>query len=93
MASPVRQFARNGVVTLDISIGHAEAAAARPPIHHDPFDRLLIAPAGLRDLVLITAEATITRYDVALFPARWRRQARPSVSLAHGMAFPDRSSQ
>jgi PIN domain nuclease of toxin-antitoxin system len=38
--------------------------AALPPIHDDPFDRLLVAQAQLEGLPIITADPAIGRYDV-----------------------------
>ena len=36
-----------------------------PMIHRDPFDRLLIATAICEQMILITADANIARYDVS----------------------------
>jgi PIN domain nuclease of toxin-antitoxin system len=36
-----------------------------PPHHKDPFDRLLIAQARQQNLVLVTQDQAIQRYDVA----------------------------
>jgi PIN domain nuclease of toxin-antitoxin system len=33
-----------------------------PPIHQDPFDRVLIAQASLEDLLLVTTDQQIPRY-------------------------------
>lgn len=68
--SPSQAIARNGFLALPISAEHAEAAAALPPIHQDPFDRILIAQAMLRGLVLATADAAIKRYAVSQLSAR-----------------------
>jgi PIN domain nuclease of toxin-antitoxin system len=68
--SPTQAIVRNGFLVLPISGDHAEAAAALPPIHQDPFDRLLIAQALLRGLVLVTADAAIRRYAVPQLSAR-----------------------
>ncbi len=38
-------------------------AAGQKPIHHDPFDRILIAQAKSDSMVLLTADALISRYD------------------------------
>jgi PIN domain nuclease of toxin-antitoxin system len=59
-----------GIGLLDISPEDAEAAAALPKIHADPFDRMLVAQAARRDLVLVTADAMILDYPVAVLPAR-----------------------
>jgi PIN domain nuclease of toxin-antitoxin system len=41
---------------------HAVAVARLPPIHKDPFDRLLIAQSIVEGIVLLTADAQIARY-------------------------------
>ncbi len=33
-------------------------------LHRDPFDRLLVAQAQTENLVMVTGDADITRYDV-----------------------------
>jgi PIN domain nuclease of toxin-antitoxin system len=38
------------------------AVDSLPPIHKDPFDRLLIAQAIVEGITLLTADATIARY-------------------------------
>ena len=40
----------------------AIASTRLPPIHLDPFDRLLIALAQERSLILVTPDATISKY-------------------------------
>lgn len=37
-----------------------------PPLHHDPFDRLLICQAIAHGLTLVTPDDQITRYPVAM---------------------------
>jgi PIN domain nuclease of toxin-antitoxin system len=68
--SPSHAVTRNGFLHLPISGAHAEAAAALPPIHQDPFDRVLIAQALQRGLVLATADMAIKRYSVPQLSAR-----------------------
>jgi PIN domain nuclease of toxin-antitoxin system len=53
-----------GVDKLDITHAHAEASAALPLHHRDPFDRILIAQAQLEDAVLVTADPAFATYDV-----------------------------
>ncbi|WP_260295513.1 type II toxin-antitoxin system VapC family toxin [Sedimenticola hydrogenitrophicus] len=55
-----------GFEELAISGKHAEAAARLPPLHRDPFDRLLVAQARLENLTLITHDRAIEAYDVAM---------------------------
>ncbi len=53
-----------GAVALPIEHSHTFAAAALKPLHRDPFDRLLVAQAGLLDVPILTADAAIARYPV-----------------------------
>jgi PIN domain nuclease of toxin-antitoxin system len=50
---------------LPISSVHGLGVRHLPPIHRDPFDRLLIAQARHEGLTLVTHDATIQRYPVA----------------------------
>jgi PIN domain nuclease of toxin-antitoxin system len=54
---------------LAVTFAHAETAAALPVHHSDPFDRMLVAQAVAEDLVLLTRDKELARYDVALFRA------------------------
>jgi len=53
---------QNQYTELDIRGPHVLAIANLPPIHKDPFDRLLIAQAMVEGITLLTADAVITRY-------------------------------
>lgn len=55
--------------TLPIGLDHVECAAALPPHHADPFDRLLVAQAQSEGLVLVTADAAMLAYDCAILRA------------------------
>jgi PIN domain nuclease of toxin-antitoxin system len=61
---PVR-IESEGFDPLAVSVAHALRAAALPPIHRDPFDRLLIAQAQLEGVSIVTVDPIIARYDVA----------------------------
>ncbi|MBU2808261.1 type II toxin-antitoxin system VapC family toxin [Acidithiobacillus ferrooxidans F221] len=52
----------NGYVELPISGEHAVAVDALPSIHKDTFDRLLMAQATVEGFVLLTNDATLSRY-------------------------------
>ena len=52
----------NGLQVLDVRVRHASATMRLPPIHNDPFDRMLIAQAQSEDLVLLTPDEYIARY-------------------------------
>jgi len=48
---------------LDISHRHALSVAELPLLHHDPFDRMLIAQARLEGMVLLTADRMFEKYE------------------------------
>ena len=53
---------RAGYRELPISAHHAAAVAGLPPMHQDPFDRLLVAQARSEGLTLVTNDGNILRY-------------------------------
>lgn len=59
----------DGLVELPVSIVHAQHALSLPPLHGDPFDRLLIAQALTERLLLVTSDQAIHRYDVPTLEA------------------------
>lgn len=52
----------NGFQELPVAGQHAVALAALPPIHGDPFDRMLIAQAIVEPMALITSDARLAAY-------------------------------
>lgn len=71
LAQPPREFIaariRNNALTpLPIALEHTYRLAHLPPHHRDPFDRLLIAQAQEEDIPLLSADAAMQAYDVAL---------------------------
>lgn len=52
----------NGYSELPVASEHAVAIAGLPPIHKDPFDRLLIAQSIVEGITLLTADEIISRY-------------------------------
>ncbi len=58
-----------GFKELTMTARHAEAAAQLPPIHRDPFDRMLIAQARLEHSTLITHDEIMQAYDVRVLMA------------------------
>ena len=55
--------------SLDVNRQHALAVGELPAYHKDPFDRLLIAQCIVEDLVLVTSDSSIKRYDVPVLDA------------------------
>ena len=52
----------NGYGELPIASEHAVATENLPPIHKDPFDRMLIAQAMVEGITLLTADERIASY-------------------------------
>jgi PIN domain nuclease of toxin-antitoxin system len=52
----------NGYNELPILSAHAVAIGALPPIHKDPFDRLLVAQAIVEGITLLTSDAYVAAY-------------------------------
>ena len=57
-----RNLLENGYQELPITGAHAIAATALPPLHRDPFDRILVAQAMSEGIMLLTADPMIARY-------------------------------
>ena len=52
----------NGYVELPVTSQHAVSIDGLPPLHKDPFDRLLLAQALTEGVTLVTADAQLARY-------------------------------
>jgi PIN domain nuclease of toxin-antitoxin system len=57
-----RALLDNGYVELPITSDHAVNVDGLPPLHKDPFDRLLIAQALVEGITLLTADKNLARY-------------------------------
>ncbi len=55
---------RSRMEVLPIALEHALAAGMLPGPHRDPFDRTLIAQAGLERLPIVTNDPVFARYEV-----------------------------
>ena len=49
---------------LPIEISHALHVYSLPPIHADPFDRLLIAQSQMEKMPILTADSVVSSYPV-----------------------------
>ena len=63
------EFKRAGVDLLPIRPAHAARAGEMPPIHRDPFDRMLVAQAIMETLMLVTSDRTLLKYPVSIMAA------------------------
>ena len=52
----------NGYAELPVTSQHAVSIDGLPPLHKDPFDRLLLAQATSEGITLLTADAQVARY-------------------------------
>ncbi len=56
----------NGYQELAIGSEHAVALDTLPPIHKDPFDRILVAQALVEGITLLTSDPTVAQYPGAV---------------------------
>ncbi len=61
-----RNLLDNGFEEIAITSAHALAVDTLPPIHKDPFDRMLIAQTAVEGITLITADSVVAEYPVAV---------------------------
>ena len=61
-----RQRERHGFLSLPIDEPAVMQLPRLPPLHHDPFDRILICQAIEHGLTLLTPDRLISRYPVRL---------------------------
>jgi PIN domain nuclease of toxin-antitoxin system len=57
-----RALLDHGYGELSIGSEHVAALESLPPIHKDPFDRILIAQAVVEGITLLTADERVARY-------------------------------
>lgn len=56
----------NGYQELAVTGDHALAHALLPPLHEDPFDRMLVAQSIVEGIILVTADPIVARYPAPL---------------------------
>ena len=54
----------NGVKGLPVEHAHALYVSELPPLHRDPFDRLLVAQGILESMTIATVDPQIVQYEV-----------------------------
>ncbi|MBK7470200.1 MAG: type II toxin-antitoxin system VapC family toxin [Betaproteobacteria bacterium] len=57
-----RMLLVNGYTELAVNSEHAIAVNDLPPLHKDPFDRILVAQARVEGIVLLTVDKVVARY-------------------------------
>ncbi len=56
----------NGYLELPITSEHVVAIDGLPPLHKDPFDRLLIAQSLVEGITLLTSDPVVNRYPAPI---------------------------
>lgn len=59
----------SGFTPLPVTATHAEAVGELPELHRDPFDRILVAQAGIESLTIVTRDRMIPEYKVSTLVA------------------------
>jgi PIN domain nuclease of toxin-antitoxin system len=62
----LRYFRQAGYDLVSVEPQHAVVVEGLPPIHADPFDRLLVAQALTEPMRLMTHDAVIAQYDKSI---------------------------
>lgn len=58
-----RGLVDNGYYELPITSDHVIAVNDLPPVHKDPFDRILIAQSIMEGIMLVTTDTLMARYS------------------------------
>ncbi len=69
LRSPLRQLissqqTSNEIEILPVSVEHVFRLEALPPVHRDPFDRLLVSQAMVEEAVILTRDPQIRQYEI-----------------------------
>ena len=57
-----RALPRMGLIELPVTGAHAAGVTRLPPVHRDPFDRLLVAQSIAEPLTLLTNDVVLAHY-------------------------------
>ena len=60
----------SGYVELSVTSFHVLLISHLPPIHKDPFDRILIAQAQAEGMMLLSADKTLKQYSPVIYVNR-----------------------
>ena len=59
-----RMLQASGYQELNVTAEHTIAVNDLPPLHKDPFDRILVAQARVEGLLLLTSDKIVAKYGV-----------------------------
>jgi PIN domain nuclease of toxin-antitoxin system len=60
----LKQMEKNRVEMLTIRAAHLTQLESLPPIHRDPFDRMMVAQASAEGMPIMSADPALRRYGV-----------------------------
>lgn len=60
----IDELVAEGFLELPVTWRHCDRVRQLPDIHQDPFDRLLIAQAGIEQLSLLSVDEQIKKYEI-----------------------------
>jgi PIN domain nuclease of toxin-antitoxin system len=61
-----KQMEKNRLLSLTIRISHLAALETLPPIHRDPFDRMLVAQAHAEGIPILSADTDLRKYNIEI---------------------------
>lgn len=62
----ITHFENAGFTLLNVTPAHAAFVERLPPIHADPFDRLMLAQAIIEGMQFVTYDRRLARYEVGI---------------------------
>jgi len=62
-----RELARYGFTQLDLTDAAIYGLSRLPPVHRDPFDRILIVQAKLTGSMLVSPDRAFSKYPIEVF--------------------------
>ncbi len=69
-ADLISELLEDGVAELPMTVRHALQLGRLPPLHRDPFDRLLVAQAISEGLTIVSADPNVLAYHAVKIDAR-----------------------
>lgn len=58
----ISKVEESGIKWLNIQLEHLDQVRKLPPIHNDPFDRLIVAQAQLEGMKILTRDPKVSQY-------------------------------
>ena len=84
-----RNLLNNLYQELPVTGEHAVAIARLPPLHRDPFDRMLVAQSAVEGITLLTADPLVAQYSgPGAACVRLARQVAASWPRSIGRLYP-----